>query len=51
MSEPDRAAPGAELVWETLSAGGEISGTVLMASGFVLPEGQRVRERYRVGKA
>ncbi len=43
---PDASAP--EMEWDELAPGGEISATVLMMSGFVLPEGQRVRERYQV---
>ncbi|MEI8254515.1 MAG: phosphotransferase, partial [Deltaproteobacteria bacterium] len=42
----DASAP--EMEWDELAPGGEISATVLMMSGFVLPEGQRVRERYLV---
>lgn len=42
----DASAP--EMEWDELAPGGEISATVLMMSGFVLPEGQRVRERYQV---
>jgi len=39
---------GPEVEWDELSAGNEISATVIMAAGFVLTEGQRVRERYKI---
>ena len=42
----DASAP--EMEWDELAPGGEISATVMMMSGFVLPDGQRVRERYEV---
>jgi serine/threonine protein kinase len=42
----DSLAP--EVEWDELAPGGEISATVMMMSGFVLSEGQRVRERYHI---
>ena len=42
----DASAP--EMEWDELAPGGEISATVMMMSGFVLSEGQRVRERYHI---
>src|SRR4051812_19525814 len=47
MSAVDDHA-GLGLTWSELAAGGELAGTVLMASGFVLEEGRHVRERYHV---
>src|SRR5215211_403983 len=46
---PQATGPsGGRIEWDALLPGAEINATVVMASGFLLPEGQRVQERYRV---
>jgi serine/threonine protein kinase len=42
----DTSAP--EIEWDELARDGELTATVLMASGFALAKGQKVTERYRI---
>jgi serine/threonine protein kinase len=50
MSEPERMATALPMRWDTLASGSDLWATVVMASGFVLPAGQTVREHYRIVK-
>ncbi len=48
MAGHDKAVVKPAMRWETLGEGGDLWATVVMASGFVLPPGQEVREHYRI---